>query len=91
MAKPYSKDLREHDARRDDEQRNDVEQTARPARSDCLRHHHDGSARALLGADSAALAEIVIELESIAGSKLDHGIVGTDAVAVVAFEAVAAR
>jgi len=29
MAKPYSKDLREHDARHDDEQRNDVEHKSR--------------------------------------------------------------
>src|SRR6516164_6086124 len=58
--------------------------------SDCLRHHHDRAARALLGAEPASLAEIVVELESVAGPELDHGIVGTNAVAVVALEAVAA-
>jgi hypothetical protein len=60
-------------------------------RSDCLLHHHDRAARALLGAEPATLAEIVVELESVAGPELDHGIVGTNAVAVVALEAVAAR
>src|SRR5262245_54883479 len=60
-------------------------------RSDCLRHHHDRTARALLGAEPATPAEIVVELESVARSELDHGIVGTNPVAVVAFEAIAAR
>ena len=63
----------------------------RPRRgSDCLRHHHDRAAGAFLSAQRATLAEIVVELESVAGPKLDHGIVGTYAVAVVALEAVAA-
>src|SRR6516165_9975446 len=62
----------------------------RRMRSDCLRHHHDRAAWALLGAQPATLAEIIIELESVAGPELDHGIVGADPVAVVALEAVAA-
>ena len=56
-----------------------------------LRHHGDGAARAFLRAHSAALAIIVIELEPPAGAELDHRVVGTDAVAIVAFEAIAAR
>src|ERR1700690_2706271 len=55
-----------------------------------FRGHLDGTARAFLGADTAALAVIEVELETHAGPELDHGIVGTDAVAIVAFEAVAA-
>ena len=50
----------------------------------------DRAARAFLGADAAALAIIEVELETHARPELDHGIVGTDAVAIVALEAVAA-
>src|SRR5262249_37385522 len=62
-----------------------------PTRSDCFRHHHDRAARALLGAEPTTLAEIIVELESVARPELDHGIIGTNAVTVVAREAVAAR
>src|SRR6516164_10767694 len=62
----------------------------RPRRgSDCLRRHHDRAAGTFLSAESTTLAEIVVKLESVAGPELDHGIVGTNAVAVVALEAVA--
>src|SRR5262249_3967098 len=61
-----------------------------PMRSNCLWYHHDRAARALLGAEPAPFAEIVVELESVAGPEFDHGIVGTNSVAVVALEAVAA-
>src|SRR5215471_6669307 len=60
----------------------------RRIRSDCLRHHHDRAAWALLGTEPTTLAEIIVELESVAGAELDHGIVGTNPVAVVAFEAI---
>src|SRR6266705_1586799 len=56
-----------------------------------LRHHGDGAARAFLRAHSAAFTIIVIELEAPAGAELDHRVVGADAVAIVAFEAIAAR
>src|SRR5207344_1466136 len=58
--------------------------------SDLLRHHGDRAARALLGAHAAALAVVVVEAEAVARPELDHGVVGADAVAVVALEAVAA-
>src|SRR6266545_5037178 len=59
--------------------------------SDLLGDHLDRSARAFLDAESAALAEVEIDLVELAGlAELDHGVVGTDAVAVVAAEAVAA-
>src|SRR5690349_8635547 len=61
-----------------------------PRRLDLLRHHLDGAAWAFLSAHAAALAIIVIELEALAGSELDHGIVRAHAVAIVALEAVAA-
>src|SRR4051794_785776 len=61
--------------------------------SDRLRLHLDRPARALLHAQRAALA--VVEIEGVgvraARLELDHGIVGTDAVAVVAGEAAPAR
>src|SRR5664279_1338576 len=53
--------------------------------SDRFRRHLDRAARAFLGADAAALAVIQVELETHAGTELDHGIVGADAVAIVAF------
>src|SRR5262245_52699175 len=65
--------------------------------SDCLRHHHDRTARALLGAppargaECAQLADIVAALESVAEPDLDDGILGTNPVAVLASEAIAAR
>src|SRR4051794_961169 len=55
-----------------------------------LRLHHDGAARAFLGAHAAALAVIVVELEAVALAELDHRVVRAHAVAVVALEAVAA-
>src|ERR1035437_1838211 len=55
-----------------------------------FRYHLDGTAWALGGADAATLAVVVVELEAPAGAELDHGIVRTDAIAVVALEAVAA-
>src|ERR1039458_6902506 len=60
------------------------------AGSDSLGDHVDGAARALRGADPAALAEVGVELVAIARAELDHGVVRADAEAVVAFEAVAA-
>src|SRR5437867_1217782 len=63
---------------------------AMPSKSDCLGYHFDRSARAFRYANAAALAVIVIELEALAGPELDHGVIGADAVAVVAFEAIAA-
>src|SRR5450756_1452400 len=67
---------------------------SRPRPSDVVSHrfrnHLDGAAGAFLGADAAALAIVQVELETHARPELDHGIVGTYAVAVVALEAVAA-
>src|SRR6266480_354806 len=60
------------------------------SKSDCLGYHLDRSAWAFRHADAAALAVVVIELEAAAGPELDHGVIGTNAVAVVAFEAIAA-
>src|SRR6266568_3653147 len=59
--------------------------------SNRLGHHRDGAARAFLGANPAPFAEIVVELESVARPELDHRVVRTHAVTVVAFETVAAR
>jgi hypothetical protein len=36
-------------------------------------------------------AEIIVELEPVTGPELDHGVVGADAVTVVALEAISAR
>src|SRR5579863_9004332 len=55
-----------------------------------LRHHVDRAAWALGGAQAAAFAIVVIELEALARTELDDGVVGADAVAIVAFEAIAA-
>src|SRR5450830_322285 len=55
-----------------------------------FRHHLDGTAGTLGGADAATLAVVVVEREAPAGAELDHGIVRTDAIAVVALEAVTA-
>src|ERR1035437_7273693 len=55
-----------------------------------FRHHLDGTAGTLGGADAATLAVVVVEREAPARAELDHGIVWTDALAVVALEAVAA-
>ena len=60
------------------------------SRSDLLGDHVDGSARALLGAQPATLAEVEVDAEPLAGVELDHGVVGADAEAIVALEAVAA-
>src|SRR4030095_11771879 len=59
--------------------------------SDGLRHHLDRAARTFGHAYAATLAVIEVEGETLAGAELDHRIVGTDAIAVVAFETVAAR
>src|SRR4029453_17514714 len=62
------------------------------ARSSCgLGLHPDGSARALGHTQSAPLAIVVVELETPARAELDHRVVRADAIAVVTFEAVAAR
>ena len=58
--------------------------------SNCFRDHLDGAAGAFLSADAATLAIIQVELETHAGPELDHGIVGTDAVAIIALETVSA-
>jgi len=55
-----------------------------------LRRHFNGATWAFGGAQPAALAVIVVEFEPVAGTELDHRVVGADAVAVVAFEAIAA-
>ncbi len=69
---------------------------SRPATNDCksplnrLRHHVDRPARTFRRAQPAALAIIEVELEALARPELDHRVVGADAVAIVAFEAIAA-
>ena len=63
----------------------------RNVRSDRFRDHFDGAAGAFSGAKTAALAIVVVEFETVAGTELDHRIVRADAVAVVALEAIAAR
>src|SRR6478609_3282126 len=63
---------------------------ARRIGSNRFRSHLDGATRAFLGADAAALAVVELELETHAGSKFDHGIIGTYSVTIVAFEAIAA-
>ncbi len=55
-----------------------------------LRYHVDRPARAFRGAQTAALAIVVVELEPLAGAELDHRVVRTHAVAIVALEAIAA-
>ena len=52
--------------------------------------HLDRAAGALFNADAAALAGIVIELETLAWAYLDDCFVRADPVADVAFETVAA-
>src|SRR5947209_4395922 len=59
-------------------------------RLDGLRHHGDGAARAFGDAHAAALAVVVVEFVARARPELDHRVVRTHAVTVVAFEAVAA-
>src|SRR5678815_869407 len=68
-----------------------VRRGLRSLRSYLLGDHVDGSARALPGAQPAALAEVEVDAEPLAGAELDDGVVRTDAKAVVALEAVAAR
>ena len=55
-----------------------------------LLDHINGAAGAFGGAQAAALAEVVVELEAVAGAELDHGVVGAHTEAVVALEAVTA-
>src|SRR5450756_3024788 len=57
--------------------------------SDGFGDHFDGATGAFGGAKRAALAIIVIEAETVAGTQFDHRIVRADAVAVVALEAIA--
>src|SRR6266498_1457519 len=61
--------------------------------SDLLGLHRDRAGGAFLHADAAALAEVQIDLVLVGAARfeLDHRVVGADAVAVVAREAVAAR
>ena len=61
-----------------------------PDRSDLFGDHRYRTAGALGGAHRAALAVVVFEFEALAWSELRDGVVGADAVAVVAFEAIAA-
>ena len=61
-----------------------------PATSDRLRDHLDRAARTLGHADAAALAVVEVDLVALARAELDDRVVGADAVAVVALEAVAA-
>src|SRR5205814_951294 len=63
---------------------------AMSSQSDCLGYHLDRPAGAFRHANAAALAVVVIELEAVAGPELDYGVIGADAVAVVALEAIAA-
>src|SRR5712692_3028173 len=58
--------------------------------SNRLRDHPDRAARALCRAHPAALAVIVFERESLFGTELQNRVVGADAVAVIALEAIAA-
>src|SRR5690348_6339728 len=59
------------------------------SRSGFLGAHLDGATGAFGGAQAAALAVVVVDLVLAVG-ELDDGVVGADAVAVVAAEAVAA-
>lgn len=58
--------------------------------SNCFRYHLDRTARAFLGANTAALAIVQVELETVTRPKLDYCIIGTNAVAVVALKTVSA-
>ncbi len=60
-------------------------------RSDFFVDHPDGATRAFGRAHSAAFAEIEIHAKPLSRTLFHDGIVGANAVAVVAFEAVAAR
>src|ERR1017187_8011481 len=60
-------------------------------RSVVLGDHVDGATGAFLHTDPASLAEVVVELVAHVLAQLDDGVVRTDAEAVVAFKAVAAR
>ena len=61
------------------------------AGSNSFRHHRNRPARTLGFADSATLAVVQVELEALAWAQFYDGIVGADAVAVVALEAIATR
>jgi hypothetical protein len=63
--------------------------TDRYRSSDLLGLHLDGTARALGGADAAALAVVKVDLVALAWTELGHRVVRGDGEAVVAFEAVA--
>ena len=58
--------------------------------SDVFAHHIDGTARTLVGTNAAPLAVVVIELELLAGTKLDDRIVRAYPVAVIALKAITA-
>src|SRR5213596_388152 len=60
-------------------------------RSNRLRHHLDRAAGTLGHADTAAFAVVEVELEPLPRSELDHGVIRTHTVTVVALEAIAAR
>src|SRR6266496_1963416 len=53
-------------------------------------NHCNRAAGAFRHAQSAALAVVIVEGEALARTELDHRIVGAHAIAVVAFEAIAA-
>src|SRR5579863_5465145 len=59
--------------------------------SDQLRNHLDCAARALCDAYPTAFAVVVVERIAIPRAELRHGVIWTDAVAIVALEAVATR
>ena len=59
---------------------------ARDRALDRLGVHPDRTARALLRADAAALAVVVVDLVALSRIELDDGVVGAQPVAVVAFE-----
>ena len=61
------------------------------ALSNSLRNHVDGTARALLDADAATFAEVVVNLVAQRRTEFDDRVVRAHAEAVVALEAVAAR
>jgi hypothetical protein len=62
-----------------------------PEFSNRFGNHFDRTARTFFSAEFATLAIVVVEYEPFAWPELDDRVVGTDAVAVVAFEAIATR
>jgi hypothetical protein len=59
--------------------------------SDRLRCHHDCAAGALHGTNAATVAIVIVEEKTLTRAELDHGVIRANTIAVVAFEAIAAR